>query len=104
MSDRQLGAMVRQLAAQDPELRARLMPQEESPMAGKAVSVHYEIITARKGMAFRIPGIPVEKDRLLQVEGRPHAGGIDVTLDGGKVMTVPWGKIDAAIRTETEAA
>lgn len=58
-------------------------------------SNRYQLILLRHQIT--VPGAPVAKDRLIDVEGTPHAGGIDVVF-GDKIVTVPWSGIVSAIR------
>lgn len=54
-----------------------------------------------KTISFRTPmGTPVSRmprESLVDVEGVPHAGGIDVLFDG-VVRTIAWHRIDYADR------
>lgn len=103
---------LRELVADDPELW-RLLPQEvrmATPNGEKKAPspvVRYERINIRGTV--KIPGY-VEKAALLDIEGRPHAGGIDVRITveqfplakTDSVMTVPWWKIEQANRAVVE--
>jgi hypothetical protein len=78
------------------------------PAAPKTATYTYSLIRFRKGTSVNIPGIQLEKERLSNVEGRPHVGGIDVSYDGKDthghqvkppgLKTVPWWKIEEADR------
>jgi hypothetical protein len=93
---------LRELVGDDDEL-SRLLPQE----VRMTKALQYRRISIRRGHDISLPGNPVVKDRLLNVEGRPHAGGIDVTVDGKDgqplVVLVPWWKIDQAERVAEDS-
>jgi hypothetical protein len=93
---------LRELLAGDEQL-ARLLPQGV-PMAEPKVAtkLSYDMIQFRGPIELPGPRGRVRKDRLLNVEGKPHAGGIDIDLDA-HVMTVPWGMIIKADRAKPEA-
>lgn len=103
---------LREAVADDPVL-TRLLPQEGTSMANenKRVPVpltHYDVIRLRSGEGVLTPGNPVKKSELIDIDGRPHAGGIDVQLPimkgetqvATKVVTVPWWKIASTERTQ----
>jgi hypothetical protein len=58
----------------------------------------------------RIPGVTVNKEFLLNVDGTPHAGGIDLEVEGRDkdhnpvpmIITVPWAAIRQAERMATD--
>lgn len=95
----------------------RLLPQEGTNMrdekkAPSAAMNHYDVIRFVSGQGVHIHGVSVKKSELYDVDGRPHAGGIDVQMPimkgeeqvGTKVVTVPWWKIASTERTlEAEA-
>lgn len=58
-------------------------------------SNHYKYINLRRPLP--VPGSSVPKDRLLDVDGVPHSGGIDIVI-GDNVVTVPWAGIVIAAR------
>ncbi len=67
----------------------------------KATTTRYDRIVLKQTLV--IPGIATAKDMLLNVDGRAHAGGIDVVLvteKGGekrkKRFTIPWHAIKQA--------
>jgi hypothetical protein len=73
--------------------------------------VMYKQIELRRGQTVQLlghtgPGGQAPKDKLPNVEGRPHVGGIDVTYptkDGDAIITVPWGIINQAVRLVVES-
>lgn len=76
-----------------PQLRP--VPLEAEDMAKQALN--YKRIMLRKGWEVYLPDRPhVALERIVNVEGTPHAGGIDVVALGGVVVTVPWWKIQQA--------
>lgn len=58
---------------------------------------HYDLIMFSRRKSIPIPGREIANDRLLKVEGTPHAGGIDVLM-GGKCITISWDSISHTVR------
>jgi hypothetical protein len=87
--------LLRERIAGDPKfskLCGGLMP--------KPVTQRYALIELRQDLF--MPGLPGGRDkmRLENVDGRPHAGGIDVVcVKDNTVVTVPWDVIRRAVRT-----
>jgi hypothetical protein len=105
---------VREMLHNEPEI-LRILPQgdsmSEKPQPTKIPgALHYSTIKLRDTIKVTRPRIgAVMRDSLVDVMGRPHAGGIDVALetrasesDGGAdtttIITVPWWKIMQADR------
>lgn len=76
----------------------------------KSVLVHYELIRFKQGERVNLPGVSVGKDFVRDVDGRPHAGGIEIVWRGNKgdqdaqLVTVPWWRIASAERSAEDAA
>lgn len=83
------------------------------PMDTKKIAppIRYSRIMLRNNVS--IPGVGVPKAELLNVDGRPHAGGIDIAYSGKDnsgnqqtkpgIVTVPWWQVLQANRvTEVE--
>ncbi len=83
-------------------LLARYQQEEPMPPVPRK-KVRYTRITMRKGEYFRIPGNPRDKDMILDVEGTPHAGGIDLEIDTNTI-TLPWSRIAMAEHAREAAA
>lgn len=105
---------LRDLFGGDPML-LRLVPPEdepkEEPMA-EPKRVHYTRILLKRDIDVRDPRIGARQRRMfIEVEGVPHAGGINVELEtktNGEntrtTITVPWDGILQADRVEPEGA
>jgi hypothetical protein len=103
-----------ELFAGDPQLSRLVPPNEptEDTMA-EAKRLHYTRILLKRDVLVERPriGAPA-RNRFVNVEGTPHAGGINVELetqaaDGSPTrttITVPWDGITQADRVEPEAA
>lgn len=80
---------IRALAAvyQPPERKTTLMQR----------TYKYDLIMFSRRKSIPIPGSQIANDRLLNVEGTPHAGGIDVIV-GGKVITISWDSVSHCVR------
>ena len=63
----------------------------------------YDMIMFSRRKSIPIPGREIANDRLLNVEGTPHAGGIDVIV-GGKVITISWDSVSHCVRNAEPAA
>lgn len=82
------------LAYQPPERKTTLMQR----------TYKYDLIMFNSARRIRVPGRDFANDRLSNVEGTPHAGGIDVIV-AGKVITVSWASVSHCVReAETTAA
>jgi hypothetical protein len=102
---------LREVFGADEQL-SRLVPQED-PMEPKRAVVKHTYTKIRLTRTLDIPS-PAKgarsRDELLNVDGRPHAGGIDVDIDckdaSGhvftNVITVPWAGIRSAERAAAE--
>jgi hypothetical protein len=75
------------LAYQPPERKTTLMNR----------TYKYDLIMFSRRKSIPIPGREIANDRLLNVEGTPHAGGIDVVV-GGKVITISWDSVSHCVR------
>lgn len=90
---------LRELVADDPELW-RLLPREvrmSAPGEKRAPSPKQRYDRILINGTVQRPGKAVGLEILKDIEGRPHAGGIDVDFDG-TVVTLPWWKIRQADR------
>lgn len=78
-----------------------------------AKRTHYDLIMLKKGHEISVPRPRLgarNRDRFLDIDGRPHAGGIDVeveTKDGAghntlTTITLPWDIIAHAERAQPD--
>lgn len=81
------------LAYQPPERKTTLMQR----------TYKYDLIMFSRRKSIPIPGNQIANDRLLNVEGTPHAGGIDVIV-GGKCITISWDSVSHCVRDAEPAA
>lgn len=85
----------------DPQELQRLL---EEYTVEKNGTIRYSKILFSKHAPLQIPGVAVARDYLHNIDGRPHAGGIDITVDtkdargktGRTRFTVPWHAIRQA--------
>ncbi len=85
----------------DPQELQRLL---EEYTVEKNGNIRYSKILFSKQHPLQIPGTSVAKEYLMDVDGRPHAGGIDIVVStkdalgkvGKKRFTVPWHAIRQA--------
>lgn len=84
---------IRELAYQPPERKTTLMQR----------TYKYDIIMFSRRKSIPIPGRDFANDRLLNVEGTPHAGGVDVVI-GAKVITISWDSISHMVRNAEPVA
>jgi hypothetical protein len=84
---------LRALPYQPPERKTTLMQR----------TYKYDLIMFNSARRIRVPGRDFANDRLANVEGTPHAGGIDVIMDA-KVITVSWGSIAYCLRNAESAS
>lgn len=93
-------------------LRELLEERKENEMA-EAKRLHYDLIMLKGGHNVEIPRPRIgarNRDRFLNIEGRPHAGGIDVEVETKDTtgrntittITVPWDIIAHAHRQELD--
>jgi hypothetical protein len=104
---------LREMFAGDPMLLRLVPPDEprEDTMA-EAKRVHYARILLKRDIDVRGPRIGANARRMfIEVDGVPHAGGINVELEtktNGEntrtTITVPWDGILQADRVEPEKA
>jgi len=83
---------VRALVYQPPERKTTLMQR----------TYKYDLIMFSRRKSIPIPGREIANDRLLNVEGTPHAGGIDVVI-GAKVITISWDSVSHCVRNADAA-
>lgn len=58
----------------------------------------YDLIMFSRRRMIKIPGFEIANDRLLNCEGTPHAGGVDI-IAAGKVVTLAWDSISHMVRS-----
>lgn len=63
----------------------------------------YDLIMFSRRKSIPLPGRQIANDRLQNVEGTPHAGGIDVVM-GGKCITISWDSVSHCVRDAEPAA
>jgi hypothetical protein len=92
----------------DPEELQQLL---EAYTVEKNSTIRYSKILLDRQKPVQIPGLTVSKDTLQNIEGRPHAGGIDVLVNsevirgakGRTRVTIPWHAIKQAEQDMGEA-
>lgn len=106
---------LREIFAADPQLLQLMPPDELEDTMAAGKPMQYTRIELKRDVTVRNPRVGADRRRaFLNVEGRPHAGGIDVELEtfaGDRersptrtTITVPWDGIMQADRVEPEKA